>query len=81
MTMTRHQAQDAFVYVLDNVLGLKKEDILWKALTADGYDSITDIATLQDTEINDLQYEEGGKVIKVIKKQRKLLLHLLKWCD
>jgi hypothetical protein len=81
MPITRQQAQDAFKYVIEDVLGIKKEDTLWKALDADGYDSITDIATLQDNEINELEYEEGDKVIKVIKKQKKLILHLLKWRD
>ena len=81
MALTRAKAEEAFSHVLSKVLGLSKTDPLWQALQADGYDSITDIATLQDDEINDLEYQEDGKTVKVVKKQRKQLLHLVKWRD
>ena len=58
---------------------------MWKALVSDGYNNITDIATLQDDEIEELKYSETegeATVLKpVVKNQHKLLLHLLKWCD
>ena len=50
------------------MLGLSKTDPLWQALQADGYDFITDIATLHDDEINYLDYEEDGKTVKAFKK-------------
>ena len=81
MSNTRAKAEEAFLHVLANVLGLTEKDQLWLALKEDGYDSITDIATLQDDEINELEYTKENKSVKVVKKQRKLLLHLVKWRD
>ena len=83
---TRAQGVEAFRHVMVKVLGLDEESQLWKALTLDGYNSISDIATMTDLEIDGLSYEEdvsANEVRKrvVVKKQRKLLLHLLLWRD
>ena len=81
MTSTRSKSEEAFTHVLKNVLSLTEKDQLWLSFKEDGYDSITDIATLQDDEIHELQFTKEDKSVKVVKKQRKLLLHLVKWRD
>ena len=81
MTSTRSKSEEAFTHVLKNVLSLTEKDQLWLSFKEDGYDSITDIATLQDDEINELEFTKDDKLVKVVKKQRKLLLHLVKWRD
>ena len=81
MTSTRAKTEEAFSHVLKNVLRLTEKDQLWLAIKEDGYNSITDIATLQDDEINELEYTKDGKTVKVVNKQRKQLLHLVKWRD
>ena len=75
-----------FEHVITKVLKLDKTSQLWKALEDDGFNTISDIATLTDDEINALQFSDidatGNTSIKpVMKKQRKLLAHLLKWRD
>ena len=75
-----------FEHVITKVLKLDKTSQLWKALEDDGFNTISDIATLTDDEINALQFSDidatGNTSIKpVMKKQRKLLTHLLKWRD
>ena len=67
MTSTRAKTEESFVHVLKNVLRLSKKDQLWLAINEDGYDSITDIATLQDDEINELEYTKDGKSVQVVK--------------
>ena len=82
MTSTRTKTEEAFIHVLTNVLRLSENDQLWLAIEEDGYNSIIDIATLQDDEINELEYTDAtGETVKVVKKQRKQLLHLVKWRD
>ena len=81
MTSTRSKSEEAFTHVLKNVLSLTEKDQLWLSFKEDGYDSITDIATLPDDEIHELQFTKEDKSVKVVKKQRKLLLHLVKWRD
>ena len=76
-TMTRARGVEAFEHVITKVLKLDKNSQLWKALQDDGFNTISDIATLTDDEINALQFSEidstGNTSIKpVMKKQRKL---------
>jgi hypothetical protein len=91
---TRSRGTLAFEHVIANVLGLFGDSQLVLALVhQEGYDSITDLATMTDAEIEGLQYnqetkvnEDGEEVIRqalkpVIKKQRKQLKHLLYWRD
>ena len=85
-TTTRSRGVEAFEHVIINVLKLDKTSQLWKALEDDGFDTISDIATLTDSEINALKYGDvdtnGNITMKtVMKKQRKLLTHLLNWRD
>jgi hypothetical protein len=54
MAATRVRTKEAFNHVLKNVLNLSEKDQLWLAIKEDRYNSITDIATLQDDEINEL---------------------------
>ena len=61
-------AEEAFQHVLRNVLSLTEKDQLWLAIKEDSYDYITDIATLQDDEINELEYTKDHKSVKVVKK-------------
>ena len=74
---TRARGTEIFRHVLINVLDIKETDQLWVALSENGYDSITDIATITEDEIEKLTFEESGKSRRVLKKQRKLLSHLL----
>ncbi len=72
---------EAFEQVIINVLKLGSSQ-LWKALEDDGFNTISDIATLTDSEINALQYgdvDTNGniKMKALMKKQCKLLTHLL----
>ena len=73
MTSTRVKTAKVFIHVLTNVLRLTENDQLWLAIEEDGYNSIIDIATLQDDEINELEYTDAtsGETVKVVKKQRK----------
>ena len=85
-TTTRARGVEAFEHVIGEVLGLEKSSQLWEALFLNGYNSISDIATLTDTEINGLVYEcvdQSGNISSkpVMTKQKKLLLHLLSWRD
>jgi len=85
-TTTRSRGVEAFEHVIINVLKLDKTSQLWKALEDDGFDTISGIATLTDSEINALKYGDvdtnGNITMKtVMKKQRKLLTHLLSWRD
>ena len=85
-TTTRSRGVEAFEHVIINVLKLNKSSQLWRALEDDGFDTISDIATLTDSEINALKYGDvdtnGNITMKtVMKKQRKLLTHLLNWRD
>ena len=73
-----------FEHVIINILKLDKTSQLWRA--DDGFITISDIATLTDSEINALQYGDVGTngniaMKAVMKKQRKLLTHLLSWRD
>ena len=68
MTRTCSKSKEAFIHVLKNVLSLTKKDQLWLSFKKDSYDSITDIATLQDDEINELDFTKEDKYFKVIKK-------------
>ena len=58
---------------MKNVLSLAKTDQLCLAIQEDGYNSITDIATLQGDKIHELSLTKDGKAVKVVKKQRKQL--------
>jgi len=85
-TTTRARGVEAFEHILRDVLGLDKNSQLWEALYLNGYNSISDIATLTDAEINSLTYEcvdQNGDISSkpVMTKQKKLLLHLLSWRD
>jgi len=85
-TTTRARGVEAFEHVICEVLGLEKSSQLWETLYLNGYNSISDIATLTDNEINGVAYErvdQSGNISSkpVITKQLKLLLHLLSWCD
>ena len=85
-TTSRSRGVEAFEHVTINVLKLDKTSQLWKALEDDGFNTISDIATLTDSEINALKYGDvdtnGNITMKtVMKKQRKLLTHLLNWRD
>jgi len=85
-TTTRARGAEAFEHILRNVLALEKDSQLWEVLYLNGYNSISDIATLTDAEINSLTYEcvdQNGNISSkaVMTKQKKLLLHLLKWRD
>ena len=51
---TRARETDIFRHILINVLNLKETDQLWVALSDSGYDSITDLATLTEVEIEKL---------------------------
>ncbi len=48
----------AFEHVIINVLKLGETSQLWKALEDDGFYTISNIATLTDSEINALQYDD-----------------------
>ena len=85
-TTTRSRGVEAFEHVIITVLELDKTSQLWRALEDDGFNTISDIATLSDGEINALQYgdvDTNGNITSktVMKKQRKLLAHLLSWRD
>ena len=85
-TTTRSRDVVAFEHVICTVLGLKKDSQLWESLYLNGYNTISDIATLTDNEISSLTYEfvnQRGDISSkpVMMKQKKLLLHLLKWRD
>ena len=85
-TTTRSRGVIAFDHVICTVLGLDKNSQLWESLYLNGYNTISDIATLTDNEISSLTYEfvnqQGDISTKpVMMKQKKLLLHLLKWRD
>jgi len=85
-TTSRSRGVEALEHVTINVLKLDKTSQLWKALEDDGFNTISDIATLTDSEINALKYGDvdtnGNITMKtVMKKQRKLLTHLLSWRD
>jgi len=85
-TTTRSRGVEAFEHVIINVLKLNKSSQLWRALEDDGFDTISDIATLTDSEINALKYgdvDTNGNITTktVMKTQRKLLTHLLSWRD
>ena len=47
-TTTRAREVEAFEHILCDVLGLDKNSLLWEALYLNGYNSISDIATLTD---------------------------------
>ena len=94
MSGTLQHGRDAFKHILANVLGLLEDSPLVIALVQqEGYDSISDIATMTDLEIDDLTYpvevtvkENNVDVTKVLqrrvlKKQRKQLKHILYWRD
>ena len=85
-TTTSSRGVEAFEHVIITVLELDKTSQLWRSLEDDGFNTISDIATLTDGEINALQYgdvDTNGNIISktVMKKQRKLLAHLLSWRD
>ena len=71
MTSTRAKTEEAFTHVLKNVLRLLENDHLWRAIKEGGHNSITDVATLQADEINELEYINvtSGKAVKIVKKQ------------
>ena len=82
MTVALSKSEDIFTPVL-NVMNLEPSDQLWQALSYNGYTMISDIITLDKNDINELEYVEtvGGvdQTKPVLKKQRKLLDHTLKW--
>ena len=85
-TTTKARGVEAFEHILRDVLGLDKNSQLWEAVYLNGYNSISDVATLTDAEINSLTYEcvdQNGNISSkpVMMKQKKLLLHLLSWRD
>jgi len=85
-TTTSSRGVEAFEHVIITVLELDKTSQLWRSLEDDGFNTISDIATLTDGEINALRYgdvDTNGNIISktVMKKQRKLLAHLLSWRD
>ena len=56
-TTTRSRGVVAFEHVICTVLGLEKDSQLWESLYLNGYNTISDIATLTDDEISSLTYE------------------------
>ncbi|MEL6802173.1 MAG: hypothetical protein AAFO91_00130, partial [Bacteroidota bacterium] len=78
----RAQAKkDAFVHVMDKVLGFADDSPMMKAMKELAYDEIDDIATMSQDEVMGLEYPDGAVTKKVPMKQRKLLLHVLWWRD
>ena len=57
-TTTRSRGVEAFEHVITKVLKLDKTSQLWQALEDDGFNTISDIATLTDDEINALQFSD-----------------------
>ena len=78
---TRSRGKEIFQHILTNVLNLKETDQLCVALSDSGYDTVTDLATLTEDEIDKFTFVESGTSRPVLKKQRKLLSHLLLWRD
>ena len=56
-TTTRSRGVVAFEHVICTVLGLDKNSQLWESLYLNGYNTISDIATLTDNEITSLTCE------------------------
>jgi len=77
MVITRAEAALAFTHVLDNVLVHPVH--LKSALVRDGINNIFDLLTIQDTDIDDLQYEntdseyEKATLHPVLKHDKQLL--------
>jgi len=71
-TTTRSRGVEAFEHGIINVLKLNKTSQLWKALENDGFDTISDIATLTGSEIDALKYGDvdtnGNITMKTVMK-------------
>ncbi|GFH49207.1 predicted protein [Chaetoceros tenuissimus] len=81
MTTPKARGTQALEHVIFKVLRLFDDSPLVLSLHQDGYDCISDIATMTDKEIDDLEYIQDDISFRVIKKQRKQLKHLLYWRD
>ena len=54
---TRSRGAQAFEHVLFTVLGLFDDTPLVLALNQEGYESIADLATMTDAEIEEIKYQ------------------------
>jgi hypothetical protein len=61
---TRSATKKAFDRVMKDVLGFDDDDLLMKALDGDGFDSLHDVLTLTDDQIDALAYEEEEGVLR-----------------
>ena len=81
----RQEQRDAYKHLLEEIFGWNEDEAGYKALMAAGYNSITDIVTLDKEEIDDLEYEDNTSGTAVMKKvptkQKKLLKHALLYYD
>ena len=82
----RQEQEEAYTHLLVDIFGWNDQSAGFQALKAAGYNSITDIVTLDKEEIDDMEYEaddgSGTTVIrKVPTKQKKLLKHALLYYD
>ena len=48
MTLTRSESSDAFLHVLENVLGHDKNSPLFQALVEEGFDSMLALLSIQE---------------------------------
>ena len=79
---TRATNEAAYTHLMVTIFGWSKDTTeAYKALTLEGYTNIIDITTLDEDEIDNLEYEDSGAMKKVPMKQKKLLKHALLYYD
>ena len=59
---TRSNTKKIFDRVMKDVMGIEDDDLLMKALDSDGIDTLADLLTLTDSQIDALTFTEGGSV-------------------
>ena len=80
-TATRMAHKKTMDKILSNVLGVEKTDLVVLALEQQGCQSVEDILSLQDRDIDNLHYldPESNKKSNVVTMQRNLLKILKAW--
>ena len=80
-TATRMAHKKTMDKILSNVLGVEKTDLVVLALEQQGCQSVGDILSLQDKDIDNLHYldPESNKKSNVVTMQRNLLKILKAW--
>ena len=53
MTVTRSKRDEIFSHILKDVMNLNRDDQLWKSLTLNGYNTISDIITMKQRKLLD----------------------------